>query len=403
MFGCSREIPVGVSTKTDGNTSASSILTQYGSKTLKVVNGYQNRYYIFSLEGTDSYQIRYKRAVTTQHATREFTWPEAWATMEPTESYSPGFALGAALHFSNQMFVFSIHPSNSRLIFRCETSPGTNSWTQWAEVASNQISHVISNSTSWGAAAAFGRDASTGKVRYFQRTVNNSWNNQLLGNRATDGEFEVVKKGDGRLMVILKGSSSQLYQLTQNWNGSWPSTYQAVSNSIYWYPGMDLKGIADNAGRVNLFLPDLSSFTLKWCKENGYGGWTNWSDVTSEWPSTFGVAKDVQPSVDRIVLAYSIGNEFKCRRQESNLTSWTDIVMKDNPNSSQELGYVQIEGFTWSGGDVGFISNISTAGMQCQVPIDGFWDAWVISGTYTSLNNPWRLCGGPYYCFEYDY
>ncbi len=207
-------------------------------------------------------------------------------------------------------------------------------------------------------------------------------------------------------MVVLRDqSSSQLYQLTQNGDGSWPSTYQPVSNSIGWYPDqeMELQGITDHNNRLNLFLPCINSFKLRTCRQNDDGTWTNWQDVTDEWIGSYAVTIDAQASPKRIVVAYPTNNDFACRRQTSDLAGWVSQPISGNPNSNSPLfGLMKIKGITWPSGHISFISNISTKGkLTCIPPYESFYDTWILYGSYNSIATGWKLCGGTYSCFQY--
>lgn len=422
VLGCS-EKPVGVGNFADGITSASSrhnpSETGYLDRTiLQVTKGYNNKFYIFNMYNMytgNSPTISYKRATTSQHSTPELTWPETWLELEPNpgqEQYPISTQLAVAKHYDGKMFVFSTNSTNNRPVFRMETAAGSDSWTDWTQISSNQIGRIYCDTTHYGNVVLFGYDLATGKVRYFRRRSGGGWENVLLGDRAVaySSTWAVVKKGTGsnsRLMVVIyeQSTSSQLYQITQNGDGSWPSNYQALSNSICWYPDptMKLQGITDHNNRLNLFLPCVCTFKLRTCRQNDNGTWTDWQDVTDEWIGSYAVALDAQASPKRIVVAYKGSNSFACRRQTSNLSGWVSQSISGNPNPDYEsLSLLQLEGITWPDGHISFLANMSTTGkLSCLPPLASFYDTWILYGAYNSLTTGWKLCGGPYSCFEY--
>lgn len=416
LSGCSNQ-PSLMTAETDAKTSASS---KYAGpdedENQKLVlakdnSGYQYLLSMYSNGSTS--QIMYKKQSALDNTTNpENTWPEDWSNISSDDIDVYG-ELAAAGHSTGDFYVFTNNISTGDIVYK-KYSGGT--WSNWYTLpSSNGLSNIKAIQGPSNYICVYGI-TSAQKIRYY-RLVGGTWNTGIINesgsNSTTTGILEVTKKANGRIMVIIQGTN-RIYQATMNSSSNWTGvTYQAVSGSIGMAYGV--KAILNAKDSVQIVVCDymVGLRTSKlYRNSSGQEVWSSYQTITTEFPSNFCLARDVQASPDRLIVAYKFVNSsgYAAFRQQSDF-SWTSTTFPGDPNIHDGIQQnLNLVAHTWpTSGKVSFYSSFTTAGMLHQEGEDcgpapaweGWFDVFMTFGTYSSLGG-WRAPGGNYGCIHFD-
>jgi hypothetical protein len=413
LFLCTKENPLHSDANIDAKTSASSVVGSPGDP-IAIAKGNGNYLYAFMLR--DGYEVCGKKQ--TQLGPKNNLYSLSWPTVYQRDigTNSPSFlaapnAFTAGMNSTGKMFVFAVNATNSHVWWTNENTAGSiSSFIAWAEVNSYaSAGRIKCNTYPDGTIALFGINSTDNKI-FVSRRYNGAWQTTYpIGNQAVSSGFDVVKRSDGRLALII-AASNQIYSITQSGTGpnyTWPSSYSPVGGAIAVYPGTDMHAILNGRDSVQIFAADEGSFCMKTSKlgrtSSGGEQWDSWVQIASYIPQNFELVRD-NSSPKKIIIMYdSMGVDGNYRmaalKEQSNSRS-PYVKFTTDPYPNELVGpaidnyRISFAGFNYSNnGTAAFFVNFHH---PLTNPDISFYDIYNLYGSASGWNpNEWDRLGYP--------
>lgn len=371
-----------------------------GGKLLLLQPANNSRAYLFALSSyiteTDTqYAISFKKQTTT--SVSETSWPEDWnwkngegiLPFTPVWRYdAPNLAVIAAAMHNNNMFLFAIDENDSRLMYKRETNPSTNTWNDWKKISLNySVRPPVYAGCANGSSKVqvFAIDNATGKIRAFKKepTVgsdDNQWSSYLIGDQSIS-------------IFALHSKSNHSYIFATNWvdlftiqsaaSGSFPSNYTRVGPPYLFISTNEVK---------------LSSNGIMVTQYAAGGLWEITSDtaikITSDWTRHFEV---VSSGNNAYLLYLSETDGMKLWRRSSS-GIWSQVPTSTYPNqSAHPVDQTCLKAYNYPSNNTAvFFGNFDNTGIGGPALYGPslFFDVWQIKNPDWTLS--WKNLGGLY-------
>ncbi len=413
IFLCSKENPLHTNANIDATTSASSVVGSPGDP-IAIAKGSGNYLYAFMLRQAYAVVGKKQTQLGPKDGLYSKSWPKAYqniGTGGPGSFLTGPYALTAGKNSSGKMFVFAVSAENSHVYWTNENTAGDiSSFIAWTDISNNYASagRIKCNTYPDGSIAVFGVNSADNKI-FVSRRYNGLWQHTYpIGDKAMFSAFDVVKRKDGRLMLIV-AVSGQIYSITQNASSpySWPATYSPVGGPVAVYPGTDMHAILNGRDSVQIFAADELTFSVKTIKQvKGPSGekWEDagWAQIASYIPQYFELVRD-NSSPKKIIIMYDssgVENSMMAALKEQSNSRSPYVKFTTDPYPNELVGpaidfyHFSFAGFNYSdNGTAAFFVNFHHPITHPEI---SYYDIYNISGSASGWSpNEWNRLGYP--------